>query len=133
MGRWVTVEMAGEDLARLAAGLAGWSDVALGPALVWLLREGARHFTKDQRRWEQLSLMGEDSQRASLELLELRRREAAAHVFSMRARTLRTELERDALQAQVDVLRHEYEALRRRLSELRWEHQRLRAAVGDGG
>jgi hypothetical protein len=130
MGRMVNVEIAGEDLVRLAAGLSAWGDDALEPALVWLLREGANHFALDQRRWEQLRTNSDTVQPA---LLELQRREVAAHVFSMRARTLRTELERDALQAEVDALGQEYEALRRRLVQLQWECRRLRMAVGDGG
>jgi len=130
MGRVVNLEIAGEDLVKLAAGLSAWGDDALEPALVWLLREGANHFALDQRRWEQLRTNSDTLQPA---LLELQRREVAAHVFSMRARTLRTELERDALQAEVDALGQEYEVLRRRLAQLQWECRRLRMAVGDGG
>lgn len=125
MGRVVTLEIAGEDLVRLAEALAerGWE--LLEPGLIWLLREGASHFAQDQRTWELLS------PRTGPVALELQRREAAAHAFSMRARTLRAEAERDALQAQVHALSQEYERLRRRLAELQRERHALRVALGD--
>jgi hypothetical protein len=126
----VTIEIAGEDLVRLAEALGDLGHELLEPGLAWLLREGATHFARDQRTWELLE-PGTDPASESVRL-ELQRREAAAHVFSMRARTLRTEAERDALQAQVDALGQEYEQLRGRLAQLQWQRRHLRAVMGDG-
>lgn len=119
----VTIEIAGEDLVRLAEALGDLGHELLEPGLVWLLWEGATHFAQDQRTWD---LLGPSTESVPL---ELQRREAAAHAFSMRARTLRTEAERDALLARVEALGEEYEQLRRRLAHLQGERRSLLEAL----
>jgi len=129
MGRMVTIKIAGEDLVRLAESLGDLGHELLEPGLAWLLREGATHFVRDQRTWDLLEA-GTDPVSESVRL-ELQRREVAAHVFSMRARTLRTEVERDALEVRVEALRQEYEQLRSRLARLQWERRHLKAVLED--
>ncbi len=124
-----TLRLAGEDLAYLARALASLDLWPLEEGLAWLIRQGARAYLRDQRAWEELNRRGVPDR--DPDRLELQRRELAAHVFSMRARVLRTELERDALLARVDALGQEYEALRRHLAQLRWELERLKVALGD--
>ncbi|MCS7173654.1 MAG: hypothetical protein N0A24_09845 [Armatimonadetes bacterium] len=126
MDRILTLTLAGEDLSRLAEGLTrrGYWPVEAG--LAWLLAEGARHYVLDQRRFERMAAPATPH---LPERLELQRREAAAHLLSMRARVLRTELERDTLRAQVAALEEEYRVLRERLLALQRERQVLREAL----
>ncbi|MDR7416338.1 MAG: hypothetical protein QN193_01960 [Armatimonadota bacterium] len=131
MGRTLTLLLAGEDLTRLAADLARRGDGPLEAGLVWLLAEGARHYARDQHRWHRME--AEPATADEAERLELQRREAAAHLLSMRARVLQTELERDTLRSQVAALEEEYRALRDRLFALQQERRVLVEALRERG
>jgi chromosome segregation ATPase len=127
MARTLTLTLAGEDLSRLAADLARRGSWPLEAGLAWLLAEGARHYARDQHRWHRIQV--EPATEDEAERLELQRREAVAHLLSMRARVLQTEWERDLLRAQVAALEEEYRALRDRLLSLQQKRRALREAL----
>lgn len=91
----VSFKLAGQDLAQLAEALASLGFWPVEEGLPWLIPEGARSYLADQRAWEELDRRGVPDQDPVR--LELQRREALAHVLSMRARTLAREQERETL------------------------------------
>jgi hypothetical protein len=109
----VSLKLAGEDLAQLAEALASLGFWPVEEGLAWLIREGARSYLADQRAWEELDRWGVPDQDPVR--LELQRREALAHVLSMRARTLAREQERESLRQEVAALSQEYARLRQTL------------------
>ncbi len=122
-----TLTLAGEDLVRLAEALSALGFWPVEVGLAWLVQEGVRHYVVDQRAWKELaSTREEDPAR-----LELQRREALAHLLSMRARTLAAEVERDALRQQVAELSEEYARLKRSLLAARATHSLAAAEKGE--
>ena len=109
----MTLTLTGEDLAQLAEALSSLGFWPLEVGLAWLIVEGARRYAADQEAWHELTGLGEPH--GAPARLELQRREALAHVLSMRARTLARERERDVLRERVNALSAEYTRLRRAL------------------
>jgi hypothetical protein len=126
MPKMVDVMLSSEDVSRLAVFFAERGQ-SLDNGTAWLIEEGARHFCNDQSAWEQLNAAGVPD--GDPRKLELQRREAVAHLISMRARTVSTETEMEMLRAQVSALGAEYKELRASLMRLQDEQRSLKAAL----
>jgi gamma-glutamyl:cysteine ligase YbdK (ATP-grasp superfamily) len=125
--RIVDLTLAQDDLERIAALLARHGK-SLEEGLAWLISEGARHYTNDQKAWEALSAAG--TPEGDPRKLELQWREAAAHLLSMRARTLETEARMQALAEQVSAMTAEYKEIRSRLFAMQEERRQLQMLLG---
>lgn len=91
--RTVTLTLAGRDLVELAEALSALGFWPVEQGLAWLLAEGARHYLNDRRVREGLEhSAGSDPDPTRAELL---RREAASRLFSIRARALVREIQRE--------------------------------------
>lgn len=111
--RHMILTLSGEDLAQLAEALSSLGFWPLEVGLAWLIAEGARRYAADREAWRELTASGEPY--GAPAQLELQRREALAHMLSMRARTLAREREQDPLRERVNALSVEYTRLRRAL------------------
>ena|GEM_PF-2496800 len=126
--RIVELTLAQDDLERIAALLANHGK-SLEEGLAWLISEGARLYTDDQKAWEALSAAG--APEGDPRKLELQWREAAAHLLSMRARTLETEARMQALAERVNAMTTEYQEIRSRLFAMQEERRKLQMLLAN--
>lgn len=90
--------------------------------LPWLLALGLERYRRDEAEWE---ASGEAKDAATPRAQELRRRETAALLVSMRARTIVAEMRMHALSEQVHALGKALKENRQRMRELREENALL--------
>ncbi|MDR7470290.1 MAG: hypothetical protein QN201_09145 [Armatimonadota bacterium] len=94
--------------------------------LPWLLALGLERYGRDEAEWE---ASGEAKDAATPRAQELRRRETAALLVSMRARTIAAEMRMHALSERVHALGDTLKENRQRMRELRQENASLQTLI----
>lgn len=122
----IELTLAEQDAAELSRFFAA-SGRTMATGLAGLLFDGVTAYETDQRTWEELSaacVPDDDPARQ-----ELQRREAHAHLFSMRPRTFATEAEMNRLRVQVLETSAAYKEFRNRLRVLQRRQEHLRNLI----
>jgi hypothetical protein len=125
-GRAVSAEFLADDLREIRRLLAQGTVEPEGPAR--LLHDVIATYRRDEAAWQEVEHQHDAASEATQ--VELKRRETGALLVSMRARTIRSEIEMHELRERVRALQERHTEQRERARTLQEGAARLRRRIG---